>query len=49
MRPKIYNQFFCSSPILPKHREALKEYQAEEYQREAEYNSESRGCEYTLV
>ena len=37
MRPKIYNQFICSSFMLPEHVESLNEYHTEEQQKEAEY------------
>ena len=40
MRSKMYNQFLCSSLMLPEHREALTEYHAEERQKEAEYMPE---------
>ena len=36
MRAKMYNQFLCSSLMLPEHREALTRYYVEEQQKEAE-------------
>ncbi len=40
MRSKMYNQFICSSLMLPEHREALTEYHLEERQQEEQYMPE---------
>ncbi len=37
MRSKLYNQFICSSLMLPEHREALTEYHVEERQQAERY------------
>ena len=37
MLSKLYNQFICSSFMLPEHTEALNEYHVEERQKEEQY------------
>lgn len=37
MRAKLYNQFICSSLMLPEHREGLNEYHAEQRRKEEKY------------
>ena len=48
MRAKLYNQFICSSLMLPEHREGLNEHHAKERLQEKRYVPEVDEQEYEI-